>query len=293
MNDCDHPRKLMHDTPLAAPAHIAHPKSTSKLPQAAPEPGATLPMPPSTTAPAAEDCAVVELRQYTLHPCQRDVLIDLFDREFVETQEAHGLRVLGQFRDLDRPDLFVWLRGFADMESRRRALEGFYGGPTWAAHRDAANATMVDSDNVLLLRPAWLGAAAAMPPHPHPRPAPGTSGSAPGVLAATVFYLREAATPALLDLCRHRMAPTLQRGGARQVAWYCTETSANTFPRLPVRDGEHVLLGLALFGREAALDAFIGSDAWSRGVAAALSPWLAGEPETHRLQPTARSAWHA
>ncbi|KRD46122.1 hypothetical protein ASE52_15585 [Acidovorax sp. Root275] len=248
-------------------------------------------VPITAAAVVADDCPIVELRQYTLHAGQRDVLIDLFDREFVETQEAQGLRVLGQFRDLDRPDQFVWLRGFGSMEARRQALEAFYSGPTWAAHRNAANATMVDSDNVLLLRPAWPGAAGALPQHA--RPAAGASGSAPGVLAATVFHLHEAATPALLDFCRHRMAPTLQRGGARHVAWYCTETSANTFPRLPVREGEHVLLGLALFGREAALEAFTDSAAWARGVAPGLAPWLARAPEIHRLQPTARSALHA
>lgn len=52
---------------------------------------------------------VVELRRYTLHPGRRDVLIDLFDRELVESQEAVGMAVLGQFRDLDDPDRFVWL----------------------------------------------------------------------------------------------------------------------------------------------------------------------------------------
>ena len=30
---------------------------------------------------------VIELRQYTLQPHKRDVLIDPFDREFVETQD--------------------------------------------------------------------------------------------------------------------------------------------------------------------------------------------------------------
>ena len=58
---------------------------------------------------------VLELRQYTLRAGQRDVLIDLFDRELVETQEAVGMSVVGQFRDLDRPDRFVWLRGVTDM----------------------------------------------------------------------------------------------------------------------------------------------------------------------------------
>jgi hypothetical protein len=53
-------------------------------------------------------CPVVELRQYTPHPGQRDVLIDLFDREFVETQEVLGMKVIGQFRDLDWPRLAAW-----------------------------------------------------------------------------------------------------------------------------------------------------------------------------------------
>lgn len=249
-------------------------------------------MPDTALAPPSiDDCHVLELRQYTLHPHQREVLIELFDREFVETQEAHGMRVLGQFRDLDRPDRFVWLRGFASMPGRHEALAGFYGGPVWAAHRDAANATMADCDNVLLLRPAWAGAAAALAQHP--RPAPGSTGAAPGVLAATVFPLRENPAPALLDFCRHRMAPLLQRSGARQVAWYCTEPSPNTFARLPVREGEPVLVALALFGSTAAAQAFANSGAWERTVAPALTPWLAGEPETLRLQPTARSALHA
>jgi NIPSNAP len=99
-------------------------------------------------------CPVVELRQYTLHPGKRDVLIDLFDREFVETQEEVGIKIIGQFRDLDHQDRFVWLRGFPDMTSRAKALNDFYSGPVWKAHREAANATMIDSDNVLLLCPA-------------------------------------------------------------------------------------------------------------------------------------------
>jgi hypothetical protein len=40
------------------------------------------------------------------------------------------------------------------MTSRAKALTDFYSGPVWKAHREAANATMIDSDNVLLLRPA-------------------------------------------------------------------------------------------------------------------------------------------
>ncbi|MDO9356180.1 MAG: hypothetical protein Q7T55_20950, partial [Solirubrobacteraceae bacterium] len=102
-------------------------------------------------------------------------MIDLFDREFIETQEACGMTVLGQFRDLDRPDHFVWLRAFPSMPARAAALVAFYDGPVWHAHREAANATMIDSDDVLLLQPAHAG---PMPIDAWQRDGPGDDGAA-------------------------------------------------------------------------------------------------------------------
>ena len=100
---------------------------------------------------------MVELRQYTLRPGRRDDLVTVFDGELVETQEALGGYVLGQFLDLGHDDRFVWLRGFTDLGSRLRMLTAFYGGPVWAEHGPAANETMLDSDDVLLLEPVRLG----------------------------------------------------------------------------------------------------------------------------------------
>jgi hypothetical protein len=98
-------------------------------------------------------CSVVELRQYTTHPGQRDVLIELFDEHLVQPQQDVGMHIIGQFRDLDEPDAFVWLRGYRSMAERRRALADFYYGPVWRQHSSAANQTMIDSDDVLLLQP--------------------------------------------------------------------------------------------------------------------------------------------
>ena len=44
------------------------------------------------------DHPILELRQYTLHPGQRDALISLFEEHFLEGQRAVGIRVDGQFR---------------------------------------------------------------------------------------------------------------------------------------------------------------------------------------------------
>jgi hypothetical protein len=54
---------------------------------------------------------IVELRQYTLHPRLRDAFISLFERAFIEPQEELGITVIGQFRDLEDPNRFIWLRG--------------------------------------------------------------------------------------------------------------------------------------------------------------------------------------
>jgi len=106
-----------------------------------------------TRSAVGTNCApVVELRQYTCKPGRRDALIELFDREFVAAHEAVGIRQIGQFRDLDAPDSFVWIRGFPEPETRGRALAGFYESAAWEAHKEAALATLEAWDNALQLR---------------------------------------------------------------------------------------------------------------------------------------------
>jgi quinol monooxygenase YgiN len=245
----------------------------------------TLDVPATAPALAAADTqAIVELRQYTLHPGQRDTLIDLFEAQFIETQEQSGMRVLAQFRDLDDPDRFVWLRSFADMPSRKDALEHFYGGPAWKANRDAANATMIDSDNVLLMRPA--DARSRFDLAGRARPALDAAPAIGSLVAATIYYLREPASSALLDLVRTRIEPQWQKAGAKTLAIFATEPAENTFPRLPVRR-ETVLVTFVAFDDEAAHRRFTMSAV--REDDAALQAYLARAPQTLRLQPTRRS----
>jgi quinol monooxygenase YgiN len=181
---------------------------------------------------------VIELRQYTLHPGQRDVLIELFDREFIETQEAEGMRIIGQFRNLDDPDTFVWLRGFTDMPARQAALQAFYTGPAWRAHRDAANATMIDSANVLLLRPAGIGFAL----DPTVRDVPASS-----VVVATIYSLESPVDQEFLGPFTQDVVPVLAATGASPLALLSTEYAENNFPGLPVRTGENVFVWFASF----------------------------------------------
>ena len=234
---------------------------------------------------------VVELRQYTLRPGQRDVLIDLFDRELVESQEAAGMTIVGQFRDLDDPDRFVWLRGFASMPSRAQALASFYGGPVWKAHRAQANATMIDSDNVLLLRP--VTARSGFPARAAARLPDGHAAAAPSRILATLYYRDRPFDQAFADFFDRRARPVLIETGAVPLACLQTEHAENTFPTLPVRTGENVFVWLARFPSPGHLHDHLhqieAPGHWRDRVLPALSAMITGAPQWLRLAPTARS----
>lgn len=234
--------------------------------------------------------AVLELRQYTLHEGQRDVLIALFEREFVESQEAVGMDLVGTFRDIDRPDRFVWIRGFRDMPSRAASLQAFYGGPVWAAHREAANVTMIDSDNVLLLRPVDADAGFAKPSTP--RAPVGTTERPRSRVLATVCSFAAEVDHAFRRFFDDELTPALADAGMTPIARLETESAENTFPRLPVRTGEHVFVWFARFDDAAALNAaearLAASPRWT-ALQRKLETRLQSPPERLVLEPTARS----
>ena len=228
---------------------------------------------------------VVELRQYTLKPGRRETLIDIFDGQFIEGQEDAGMTIIGQFRDLDRPDMFVWLRGFGDMEARKEALTAFYNGPVWAAHRDAANATMIDSDDVLLLKPAWPGAGFDLSGAQRDALPEQT-----GIVVIRIHHLRPGAKADFAGNFETDTVPILAAAGGRLLGAFITEHAENSFPRLPVRLGENVFI---------AVTGFDSVEAHGRHDAAlAASPWWQSfqqaadttrPTETLRLSPTSQS----
>lgn len=212
---------------------------------------------------------VIELRRYRLHPGRRDELITLFEREFIESQEAVGMRLLGLFREPAEPDRFTWVRGFADMPSRAAGLTAFYSGPVWKAHSKAANATMIDSDDVLLLRPSPGLPAPAFVRRANPaRP-----------WRAVVLPLAKPADEGLRLWAGAQWVPALQQAGAQDLAFFETESAENNFPGLSVRTDGPVLVLLAAWPSDVEIP-----------LLAALAQWLRAKPQVLQLQPTARSA---
>ncbi|MFE7566432.1 NIPSNAP family protein [Streptomyces sp. NPDC057539] len=232
---------------------------------------------------------VIELRRYTLRPGRRDELIKLFDREFIETQEQTGMVVLGQFRDLDDPDCFVWLRGFQDMAVRHHALTAFYGGPVWAEHGPQANATMIDSDDVLLLRPLSDGGGFAVSPSERPR----AGAPEPERFVSATVWSFPLGRHDGIELIRDGLLPVLHKTGPAPLATLITETAHNTFSRLPVRTGENVAAVFTSYPDESAYRRHLADVQAHPLVRDEILPGIEREqtaaPRILRLAPTGRS----
>ena len=209
----------------------------------------------------------VELRRYALQPGKRDTLIE---REFLETQEAVGMYPLGHYRDLHDPDAFVWFRGFPEMKTRAASLEAFYrNSNAWLTHRDAANATIIDSDNVLLLKPARQNSGFNL--RGLERPLAGTRG--PSFVGVAIDALGDVETT--LAAFERTKLPTL-RTMAELVAYFVTDTRQNEFPALPVREDAHAFVVVATCVDASAMHAFA-------------SAFSSESCEVLRLEPAARS----
>ncbi|WP_067269328.1 NIPSNAP family protein [Mitsuaria sp. 7] len=192
----------------------------------------------------ADDHPVYELRQYKIVKGERERFMRLFDAAFVESQEAVGMRMYGQFADLDDPDRFVWIRGFDDMAARERMLGEFYFGPVWQAHRDEANPLLIDNDNVLLLRSPREA------PHPARIDAAREAGdfrrgASSGLVVLHLCALwKDPADPedGFVRFFEQEVAPVIEAAGLPVIGSFVPERSPNNFPRLPVREGEKLFV---------------------------------------------------
>ena len=232
---------------------------------------------------AESPITVVELRQYTLRGGQRDQLINLFEHQFIEPQEVVGAQILGTFRDAEDADRFVWMRGFRDMSQRHAALEEFYGGQVWQANKAAANATIIDSDNVMLLRPL-AGSGGLLVPR----------GSTPnGILRISIHNLAGVSSEAFTEFFNTTMRPLVAEAGGTILAELISETQSNDFTRLPVREHESLFVWITRLADADAESRFTQllahRSGWRDHVPEALLPALMRKPEVLRLAPTSRS----
>ena len=177
------------------------------------------------------------------------------------------------------------------MTSRAKALNDFYSGPVWKAHREAANATMIDSNNVLLLCPAFPTSGFSLE---NLKRAPIGADEIPtSLVVATIYYFAPPVAPDFINFFEHTLRPLTESLGATISASFVTENSENTYPALPVRTGENVFVWFSTIPVLAAYENYLAalsrSEAWRSEVSTALTRYLEKASEVLKLSPTARS----
>lgn len=231
------------------------------------------------------DFEVVELRRYTTTPGGRSAFARCFESFFPEAFQQIGSIAFGHFGERARPDGFTWLRGFHDMDARAAQLGAFYYGPLWREHKKTMNDLLVDSDDVLLLRPLHPERGVLVLPAVDPVREEKGAG---GVVAAQIFAVKPEALASFAARAETELA-AYARAGAREAGLLVTLDAPNNFPQLPVRTDGPYLVWLGVVPDEETLSRRLGPLAERTAGALEKGGLLRRAPEWVVLDPAPRS----
>lgn len=173
---------------------------------------------------------IIDLRNYTLKPHTRDKFIDRCEEIIFPEQKRLGATILGIFCEADNPNKIIWLRAMPDMAERKRILTAFYSkGEVWKTNRREVNSWIVDSDNVLLVKPVSDLMTSTTNTNDH---------------SIVVMYTCLGKAPFDIAQELDDVSEAISNIGGRLLVKLETDPSKNNYPLHPIRTGE---FGFVLF----------------------------------------------
>ncbi|HTB14698.1 MAG TPA: NIPSNAP family protein [Bryobacteraceae bacterium] len=71
------------------------------------------------------------MRTYKTKPGKRAEFLEIFRSRSIPAHAEIGMKILGPFLSIEDPDIFFFMRGFPDLESRESMKAQFYEGKLW------------------------------------------------------------------------------------------------------------------------------------------------------------------
>jgi hypothetical protein len=231
------------------------------------------------------DFQVIEFRRYTIRDGERKHFAQYFESYFPEAFQQLGALAIGEFLERQNQTGFTWLRAFHTMDDRAKANAQFYYGPLWKEHKTTLNNLMVDSDNVLLLRPLHPEKGLTVLPAVDPVTEPE---GAQGIIVAQIFAIKpsrqeEFAGQAEAAFAGYRIDEIHEAGTL------VTLDEKNNFPQLPVRTDGPYLVWLGVVQDDKQLSSVVRPLLERARKSLVTTGLLRAEPETVILDPTMRS----
>jgi hypothetical protein len=93
-----------------------------------------------------------ELRQYRTLPGQRERWVRFMEEVIIPFQSSKGVVIVGSFVAEEDPDVYVWIRRFADEEERKRLYEAMYESDEWKNHIEPRVPEMLDREKMVITR---------------------------------------------------------------------------------------------------------------------------------------------
>lgn len=232
-----------------------------------------------------KDFQVIEFRRYTIKEGEREHFARYFESFFPEAFQQIGAIAFGQFFERGSPTGFSWIRGFKNTDARGTGNAAFYYGPLWKEHAATMNDRLIDSDNVLLLRP--LSPERGIPVLPAVDPVSEEKG-AQGVVVAQIFPVKAGRVDTLAQQAEAMFAG-YRAAGIREAGVLVTLDGRNTFPQHPVRTDGPYLMWLGIAKDDRILETQFAPLAARSLQSLSAAGLLRGEPELVVLDPASRS----
>jgi len=235
--------------------------------------------------PRLRDFNAIEFRRYVVKPEERTHFAQYFDSYFPEAFEQLGAVAAGSFLERTNQSGFTWLRAFHSIDDRAVVNAAFYYGPVWGEHRNTLNDLMINSDNVMLLRPVSPERGVMVLPAVDPV---AEARGAQGVVVAEVFAVKADDVETFGKKAESAFA-AYRAAGAREAGVLVTLDVKNNFPQLPVRTDGPYLVWLGVLKDNQVLDRDFTPVAERFRASLMATGLLRGTPELIVLDPTPRS----
>lgn len=94
---------------------------------------------------------ILEMRTYKLKPGKRAEFLEIFRSKSIPAHDQIGMKILGPFLSIEDPDVFFFMRGFPDLESREPMKAQFYEGKLWKDELENVLMPMLEKYDVVLV----------------------------------------------------------------------------------------------------------------------------------------------
>jgi hypothetical protein len=94
---------------------------------------------------------LIEMRTYWTKPGRRSEFLEIFKARSIPAHDEIGMKILGPFLSVENPDVFFFMRGFPDLDSREPMKAKFYEGQLWKNELEQVLMPMLEKWEVTLV----------------------------------------------------------------------------------------------------------------------------------------------